>query len=503
MSTQPQNPLAQWRVVLWVWASLTTVLVAVYWSTLSVMVMTWGSSDSFQHCYFVLLFVLYLLWDRKDVLASHAPQQDWWGIILLFLGGMAWLVGYAGSVQLIQQLAFVIMIEGVILAIVGRVVFRVMLFPMLFLFLLVPMGEFMVPLLQDWTAIFLTITIDLIGYDSSSDGYFITVIEAGRSYVFEVAKECSGIRYLTVMVSIGLASAYLFFDSFKHRALIVGLSALVPIVANWLRALGIVVLNVETEGRHGADVDHLIYGFWFFLVVLIAFIGLAWFMARNVQPTISVDTADRPVAIEHSLQPILIGAALALVLLPAGWTMLMAQTTSTPAVALSQQHMAAQGWRQVQDVQFDWHANFAGADETLQLRYRRGLQDIDVYIARYHRQTEDAELVRYGNIPVAAPWLEKKALSQSAHWSGAGEAAIRRYDRNGRKRLVAQWYRVAGDWTSSQMVAKALTAKARLLGGPQQAYAVVVSARYFEEPDNAILALQGFLNSFELAEQDI
>lgn len=211
MSTQPQNPLAQWRVVLWVWASLTTVLVAVYWSTLSVMVMTWGSSDSFQHCYFVLLFVLYLLWDRKDVLASHAPQQDWWGIILLFLGGMAWLVGYAGSVQLIQQLAFVIMIEGVILAIVGRVVFRVMLFPMLFLFLLVPMGEFMVPLLQDWTAIFLTITIDLIGYDSSSDGYFITVIEAGRSYVFEVAKECSGIRYLTVMVSIGLASAYLFF----------------------------------------------------------------------------------------------------------------------------------------------------------------------------------------------------------------------------------------------------------------------------------------------------
>jgi len=414
---------------------------------------------------------------------------------------MAWLVGYAGSMQLVQQLAFVAMIEGVILTMVGRAVFRAMLFPMVFLFLVVPMGEFMVPLLQDWTAIFLTITIDLLGYDSSSDGYFITVIEAGRSYVFEVAKECSGIRYLTVMVAIGLAAAYLFFDSFKHRAVIVGLSALVPIVANWLRALGIVVLNVETEGRPGADVDHLIYGFWFFLVMLIDFIGLAWPLARKVQPTASVDSADRGVSSQPSLRPILIGMAFVLVLLPAGWTLLMAQATSVVTDSLSQPHVAAQGWRQVQDVQFDWRANFAGADETVQHRYRRGLQDIDVYIARYNRQTEDAELIRHGNIPVAAPWLEKKALSASAHWPNAGEAAIRRYDRNGRKRLVVQWYGVADDWTSSQMVAKALTAKAKLSGGPQEAYAVVVSARYFEEPDNAILALQGFLNGLKLTEQ--
>jgi hypothetical protein len=52
-------------------------LVGAYWSTLSAMVVTWGSSDSFQHCYFVLPFVLYLLWDKKDSLASYAPQQDW------------------------------------------------------------------------------------------------------------------------------------------------------------------------------------------------------------------------------------------------------------------------------------------------------------------------------------------------------------------------------------------------------------------------------------------
>ena len=77
MNTQSHTPIQQWSLALGVWASLTVILVGAYWSTLPAMVVTWGSSDSFQHCYFVLPFVLYLLWDKKDSLASYAPQQDW------------------------------------------------------------------------------------------------------------------------------------------------------------------------------------------------------------------------------------------------------------------------------------------------------------------------------------------------------------------------------------------------------------------------------------------
>ena len=252
-------------------------------NSFSTMVGTWMGSDSFQHCFLIVPFVLYLVWDKRTLLASLTPAPDKLGLILAGIASFGWLVGSVASVQLVQELSLVGMLDALVLAVFGRQVFRVLLFPLGFLFLMVPMGDALQPFLRDWTAQFLVWSIDALGYQISSDGYFITVIAETGRYPFEVARECSGLRYLTVMLAIGLATAHLFFRGTKKRLAVIALAVALPLVVNWVRALGIVLLAVKTEGRHGADIDHLVYGFWFFLTVLLLFVLACW--RAGVLPT--------------------------------------------------------------------------------------------------------------------------------------------------------------------------------------------------------------------------
>ena len=58
----------------------------------------------------------------------------------------------------------------------------------------------------------------------------------------------------------------------------VGVSIVVPIVANWLRAYMIVMLGHLTNNRLAVGVDHIIYGWVFFgiVMVLMFWIGSRW-----------------------------------------------------------------------------------------------------------------------------------------------------------------------------------------------------------------------------------
>ena len=496
--------LTSWHRATAVFVLSLALMLVLFWGTLTPMVATWNSSDSFQHCYFVLPFVLYLVWDSRAHLASYTPKPDMMGLAVLLLGSLGWLIGYAASVQLAQELSLVGMLEGLILAIFGRQIFLAMKFPMIFLFLLVPMGEFLVPALRDWTAQFLVWSVDILGYNITSDGYFFTVTQGVGSYLFEVAKECSGIRYLTVMFAIGLATAYLFFDSLWHRLGAIALAVALPIIANWVRALGIVILAVETEGRHGTDVDHLIYGFWFFLAILLFYIIICWRLAKPLKhQRIAAVPALAPSDDIWRLRQWIVAC---LVLPAILWAPVYASSiveTEVETEVADRPSMSAPlaGWREVQNVQFDWQPYFSNATYVEQQRFRSGFQDVDVYVAYYHQQSGETELIRHGNKVITPPWKRMSASGSLTKESLQGPVLlpVHRMEKNGRKRLVAYFYWVDGQLVISTLKVKALTAKIRLLGGKKSAGVVAFSARYFGDPDKGMLALGHFVRQYDVS----
>ena len=97
---------------------------------------------------------------------------------------------------------------------------------------------------------------------------------------FEVAKACSGIRYLIASVSLGTFYAYLTYQSWGRRLLFVSMAIALPILANGLRAYGIVMIAHFTNMKHAVGVDHLIYGWLFFGVLMFV---LFWVGGRYAQ----------------------------------------------------------------------------------------------------------------------------------------------------------------------------------------------------------------------------
>jgi len=101
------------------------------------------------------------------------------------------------------------------------------------------------------------------------------VIPTGR---WSVVEACSGVRYLIASLMVGTLFAYLNYRSAWRRWAFVGVSIVVPIIANWVRAYMIVMLGHLTNNRLAVGVDHIIYGWLFFgvVMVLMFWIGAKW-----------------------------------------------------------------------------------------------------------------------------------------------------------------------------------------------------------------------------------
>jgi exosortase/archaeosortase family protein len=76
------------------------------------------------------------------------------------------------------------------------------------------------------------------------------------------------VRYLIASLALGTLYAYLTYASIWRRLTFIACSAIVPIFANGLRAYIIVMLGHLSDMKLAAGVDHLIYGWVFFGIVI-------------------------------------------------------------------------------------------------------------------------------------------------------------------------------------------------------------------------------------------
>jgi exosortase A len=265
---------AAWKTPLLLTALILCWVFLLYWKTAWSMAATWERSETFAHGFLVLPIVLWLIWRRRESLAEECPSPSRRAAWALFPLGLAWGLGDLAAANALAQLAFVGLLAGSVAAVLGRRVARKLAFPLGFLAFAVPMGEFLIPLLMDWTARATVLGLRLSGVPVYREGLDF-VIPSGN---WSVVEACSGIRYLIASVMVGTLFAYVNFRSLKRRLAFIALSVAVPILANWVRAYGIVMLGHLSGNRLATGVDHLVYGWLFFglVVTLLLFIGSRW-----------------------------------------------------------------------------------------------------------------------------------------------------------------------------------------------------------------------------------
>jgi exosortase/archaeosortase family protein len=181
--------------------------------------------------------------------------------------------------------------------------------PLLYLYFLVPFGEFLTPRLQDVTTWFIRHGLDVLGIPAYIDGYIIDIPEGS----FFVAQACAGLRFLIASIAFGVLYSLLMYRGTWRRTAFIAISIVVPIVANGFRALGIVWLGHYLGSADAAATDHILYGWIFFSIVILLLIALGLPFRQDEEPEPATDTpmTPGPDAARHGLVAGLAVAALA------------------------------------------------------------------------------------------------------------------------------------------------------------------------------------------------
>lgn len=476
---------------------LFTVYLIAYRDTAIGMVDIWWRSETFTHAFLVPPISVWLIWRIRRDLSRYMPAPALTYIFLLLGIGVVWLLGVVANVAVVSQFAFVSMFVVTVPIVLGTTISRKLTFPLLFLYFAVPFGEFALPQLMEWTASVTVWGLRLSGIPVFREGLHF-VIPSGQ---WSVVEACSGVRYLIASLTVGALFAYLTYRSFKRRILFVLVAALVPLVANWFRAYLIVLLGHVSGNRLAAGVDHLIYGWVFFgLVIVIMFaIGVRWQEDGEMQPNKLKSSEIADSFKGHSSSFFFWGVLLALLTGMAPKIVDEYLERSKPVSVISNAiWLNILGWNECTDALPQWEPAYNGYIVKQHACYENNLKRVGVFIAYYRDQNSARKMVTSTNRLVSYDdprWREvgsgvvSLALGRQGGESiRLSSAMIRSVD--GKSISALRWYWVDGRLTSSDALAKIYTVMSRLKGRGDDSAVVII---YGEQSPTVNEDLQAFL----------
>lgn len=461
------------------WLALLALLLGVFHDTAWSMIQIWLGSATYGHGILIVPIVAYLVWRRRQRLAVESPRPSLWGLAFMLGAGAVWLVGHLAMVNLLQHFGLVGLIQGSVLAVFGVSIARIVLFPLAYLLIAVPFGDFAVPPLQDLTAVYTVALLRLTDIPVYLENWRL-VIPGGA---FLVAEACAGVRYLLACLALGLLVCDLMLQSWWKRLLFVALALAVPIVANVVRAYGIVMLAYLSDFEVAVGVDHLIYGWIFLTFVTAILIALAAWLADRTPASAGTAPAVKPAATGpgggRRANLVMMLAVAGAVILLRGYGAWASTPASAATVHLDLPHRIA-GWEQLPQGDDAWQGDYPGADLQQAWTFRNGDRQVSLYIAYYTHERPGAELIAYRNslLGHSEAQVEHRGAGPAGVAEGLPPPAEMRVNAPGEAgtRLVWFWNQVGDTVTQSGHLAKLYALKAKLLGSPAPAAVLAVSS---------------------------
>jgi exosortase len=232
------------------YAVIAAVVVLLTYPALEWLVRSWRSNPYYSHGFLIPPIAAFLAWRQwRQVVVQPRQTGTNIGILITLASLVAILWTMRWQNYLGVSLALVTLLCGILLFLEGWQRVRYLLFPLLFLSLMVPLPfvDLASPWLESFTAQTATRTVRLFGISAMQQGGEITL----PNTTITVGAPCSGLRSLVAMVTIGVGWAYLVEGRLFAKALM--LLAVLPLVAlsNVLR-IAILLVVAVTVGEEAA-----------------------------------------------------------------------------------------------------------------------------------------------------------------------------------------------------------------------------------------------------------
>jgi exosortase A len=443
----------------------------------------WERSETFTHGFLVPPIAMWLIWRQRQALAFQSPQSEFWVLLPVVCVAFLWLLGELVSINAVTQLSLVALVVLSVPAIFGLPVSRQILFPLGFLFFAVPIGEFVMPQLMEWTADFTVFAVRLSGVPVYREGLQF-VIPSGS---WSVVEACSGVRYLIASITVGTLFAYLNYQSTNRRVLFIFVSILVPIVANWLRAYMIVMLGHLSGNTLATGVDHLVYGWVFFgvVIMLMFLIGARWSEPdREVDPAISGAMTHQ--GGRRATRLWVASACFAVIVaLPHVALWVINQGQSMAPVSLTPPPTLSEGWQVSASGTKTFDPSFKNPSAAVNSTYSNQGVSVGMYLGYYRHQGYDRKLVSSSNVLVNSNDTHWAQVSTGRKNLVMGEKSVALHTvelrgaalpggANADRLAVWQVYWLNGTLTSNDYMAKAYSALYQLTGRGDDSAVIVI-----------------------------
>lgn len=257
-----------------VWIFLFASFMAVYYPVINSLVKVWYSSDDFSHGFLIIPLSAYILWQDRKTLSAQPVDGSWIGLLVVIFSLFMYLFGHFGAVSTLSSISMVTFIWGAVIYILGFKIFRLCIFPLLFLLFMIPVpSQIYAALTNPLQFIVTKVTVamaSMMGVIIYREGNVIHLPDM----TFQVVQACSGLRSIMTMLTLGAIFGYFSLRSPLMRILLIAAGIPIAIAVNIFRVFSMVIaynyfkLNL-TEGTPHTILGLLVFalGFVFFIIL--------------------------------------------------------------------------------------------------------------------------------------------------------------------------------------------------------------------------------------------
>jgi exosortase len=251
----------------------------------------WARDDNYSHGFLILPLAAYFAYERRHQLANAAPKPSWTGFFLVVFSLALLIIGRLGAELFLTRISVVGVIAGMVLFVFGTVHARILMFPIGFLLLMIPLptivfNEIAFPL-QLVASRFGELALNLFRIPVFREGNVIVLANT----TLEVAEACSGIRSLITLLTLAIVLGY-FTDSRLWVRVAIAIATIpVAIVANGLRVAGTGVAAHFIGPDAAGGFLHTFSGWMMFVLALALLLALQRLLVAVLPPVAEIEMA--------------------------------------------------------------------------------------------------------------------------------------------------------------------------------------------------------------------
>jgi len=462
-----------------------------YYQGVATAINIWTISEIFNHCFLVIPISFFLIYQKRTLLSQQCFTVNYWLLLPLVGTLILYTFGSVGDIRLFMHVATFVSLPLLIWFVIGNKAAKIIAFPLYFMLFSIPIGEQLIPYLQEITTDLAVPLLELTGIPVYRNGLYLDIPE-GR---FLVAEACSGISFLITSVVFGHLYAYISFSSLSKRLLFIGISLIVPIIANALRVYGIVLIAHLTDMEYAAGADHLIYGGVFFAIVLFLLIMIGEIFRdktginESQQPMGEESVGEKSVNINNT--PVM--TTVVLILLFASQVFWLS-TVVNNQVTLTGDALTVDfkvlPFEVKEERLISWRPDFSKASNIQQGVFKgsKPKENIDVFIATYFGG--EGELISSGNRLYSADrWTLIKDIKISIDEEREVQL-IKIVSPSGQYRYILYWYQFSGDVFTNKIKLKLYQTWMAMLGQTPKSAIIALSVESGQEMQDIIAMLK-------------